>query len=915
MVGLKGECVSARGYDWGATAQKKREWWRHPSWARVKEDIFCCHTLLNLTHPHSLSAKRQTRRQRKIVSKLGSTLILYSLDFENFGVNFSKADKIKYKRKKPVTLIFPLNEEEETHTFPMTPPFTLSLSLFAVFSITAVHGLGSAATIAVTYGTATVCGIVAGEPQHHILCSRDGRRVHLTLPNVSFEAVSGGRSFFCGLRSGGRSLHCWDTAAADGAFYPKRVFHSDVVHLADVAVGDSQVCAREVPSGVVRCWRGNGGIEFVSPSERLRFKSVTCGRGFSCGILRESGRVVCWGGGGDDEGAYISGEIQRKFENFTMSSFVAGVSHACGLTLRGVLVCGGNNGSGQLGNSVFLSSLQFSGLALGEGFTCGIRQRNGVVVCWGGGFDSDVVKGVPFESIVAGLDYVCGLTTRNLSLVCWGGSFHVPSEIPLGVILPGPCVEGGCGSSCGTYPDSDALCDGSGSICYACQTEVPLAVPLFPPPSSQVSSSHEGRNLKKFLVFLVVGSVGALAGVCSIVFFLWIGARRVLVRREVGNSSVKPTSSESDAYVDIIPMPNVGSNGATFRTFSSKSHGSKRLRRHRSGSSSKHVDRTESFSLCELATATDNFSLRNKIGAGSFGSVYKGMLGDGREVAIKRGDTSTIKKKFQEKEIAFDSELAMLSRLHHKHLVRLIGFCEENDERLLVYEYMSNGSLYDHLHDKNNVEKSSSILNSWKMRIKVALGAARGIEYIHNYAVPPIIHRDIKSSNILLDSNWNARVSDFGLSLIWPETEQELMSTNAVGTVGYIDPEYYVLNVLTTKSDVYGLGVVMLELLTGKRAVFKTEDGSSPIGVVEHTGPKIASGELWSVLDCRVGQPEVNEVESLEIMAYTAMHCVNLEGKERPEMTDIVANLERALAFIEGSPTSISLASFSAPLE
>jgi serine/threonine protein kinase len=247
--------------------------------------------------------------------------------------------------------------------------------------------------------------------------------------------------------------------------------------------------------------------------------------------------------------------------------------------------------------------------------------------------------------------------------------------------------------------------------------------------------------------------------------------------------------------------------------------------------------------------------------------------------------------------------------------VRLIGFCEENDERLLVYEYMSNGSLHDHLHDKNNVEKNSSIMNSWKMRIKVALDAARGIEYLHNYAVPPIIHRDIKSSNILIDSNWNARVSDFGLSLIWQETEQELMSNiKAVGTVGYIDPEYYVSNVLTTKSDVYGLGVVMLELLTGKKAVFKNEDGSGPIGVVEYTGGKIGTGEVWNLLDHRVGIPEVNEVESVEIMAYTAMHCVNLEGKDRPNMVDIVANLERALAFLEGSPGSFSMSSFSANL-
>ncbi|KAK7301755.1 hypothetical protein RJT34_12629 [Clitoria ternatea] len=811
-----------------------------------------------------------------------------------------------------------------------TTPSTLSFSLVVIFLITAVNGLGSAATTAVTFGTATVCSILAGSPLHPVQCYQNGNLLPLTLPNISYEAISGGRSFFCGLRSGGATLLCWDTVPPpkNETFKAKRIFQSDTVQLSDVAVGDDQVCAREVQSGAVRCWRGVR-EKFHSPGEGLKFGSITSGCGFSCGVLRENGKVLCWGD--HDHGGGIGGDIQGQFGNLSMESLVAGVAHVCGFTLDGGLVCRGSNGSGQLGGvGVLGSRLEFSGLALGGDFTCGIRRENGFVVCWGGpGFDDDVVKGVSFESIVAGLDYVCGLTTGNLSVLCWGPGWvgvggknlHLPSEVPFGMVLPGPCVEGGCGA-CGTYPGSDVLCHGSGRICYSCQTEVPLAVPLLPPAPKQESSNGTGKDLRKLLAFLIVGSVGAFAGLCSIVYFFWIGSRRLLKRTHVnGNGSgngnaVQPTSSESDAYVDIIPMPNHGSDGMMLRSFSSQRQGSRRLRRQNmSGSSSKHLDRTESFSLCELATATNNFSVENKVGAGSFGCVYKGMLVDGREVAIKRGDTSTKKKKFQEKETAFDSELALLSRLHHKHLVRLIGFCEENDERLLVYEYMSNGSLHDHLHDKNNVDKGSSILNCWKMRIKIGLGAARGIEYIHNYAVPPIIHRDIKSSNILLDSNWNARVSDFGLSLIWPETEQELMSTKAVGTVGYIDPEYYVLSVLTTKSDVYGLGVVLLELLTGKRAVFKTEDGSGPIGVVEYTNPKIAAGELWSVLDCRVGPPEVNEVESLEIMAYTAMHCVNLEGKERPEMTEIVANLERALACIEGSPASLSMVSFSAPLE
>jgi serine/threonine protein kinase len=333
------------------------------------------------------------------------------------------------------------------------------------------------------------------------------------------------------------------------------------------------------------------------------------------------------------------------------------------------------------------------------------------------------------------------------------------------------------------------------------------------------------------------------------------------------------------------------------------------MRRQRSGTSSKHADRAEEFSLAELAAVTNNFSLENKIGAGSFGVVYKGKLRDGREVAIKRGETGQKMKKFQEKESAFDSELAFLSRLHHKHLVRLVGYCEDGDERLLVYDYMKNGALYDHLHDKNNIEKISSVINSWKMRIKIALDAARGIEYLHNYAVPSIIHRDIKSSNILLDANWTARVSDFGLSLMGPGSEENYncRPTKAAGTVGYIDPEYYGLNVLTAKSDVYGLGVVLLELLTGKRAIFKGDDnGGTPTSIVDFAVPKIMVNELGKILDPRVGPPELNEAEAVELVGYTAMHCVNLEGKDRPTMTDIVANLERALSLCDGSHGSIS---------
>lgn len=682
--------------------------------------------------------------------------------------------------------------------------------------------------------------------------------------------------------------------------------------LTDLTVGDAQVCAREVNSGIAICWRGSdkGGSKFPSPGEAFRFRAITSGSGFSCGILKNNNRVLCWGNG------YIGAKIQRQFVNLSMSSLVAGESHACGLTTTGILVCKGNNGSGQL-DVPFSSANEFSSLALGANFTCALRLRNGLVVCWGGitrfEFDSKVVENINFESIVAGLDFVCGLTSSNLSVICWGpGWSNMPSELPLGMIIPGPCVQASC-RICGTYPDSEVLCYGSGNICKSCPVEDPIAVPVpVPPiassPSQPVSPPTRARN-KVSLAFAIMGSVGTFAGICAIVFCVWTGARGVLTKN--ADNSVQPT----EANADTAATRQTGSSPPTSTSYSVKRQGSRILGRQisESSTSSKLMDRPQMFSFSELSSATNDFSVDNKIGAGSFGNVYKGNLQDGREVAIKRGEVSVKTKKFQEKEIAFDSELVLLSRLNHKHLVGLVGFCQEKDERLLVYEYMSNGALHDHLHSKNNVEKSRSILNSWTVRIKIALDAARGIEYLHNYAVPPIVHRDIKSSNILLDVNWAARVSDFGLSLILePESEHESMPIKAVGTVGYIDPEYYVLNVLTAKSDVYGFGVVLLELLTGKRAVFKNEeDGTGPMGIVEYAGPLILEGQLQRVLDKRVGPPEMNEVEAVQLVAHTAMCCVNLEGKERPSMSDIVLNLERALARSEDNPGTLSPATLS----
>ncbi|KAJ9160329.1 hypothetical protein P3X46_025740 [Hevea brasiliensis] len=246
-----------------------------------------------------------------------------------------------------------------------------------------------------------------------------------------------------------------------------------------------------------------------------------------------------------------------------------------------------------------------------------------------------------------------------------------------------------------------------------------------------------------------------------------------------------------------------------------------------------------------------------------------------------------------------DSGSEKADRFAQKVKTRIGTECSRYDscenEKILVYEYTKCGFLCDRLH-KNNMEKNSSGINSWKMRIKIALDAARGIEYLHNYAVPPIIHRDIKSSNILLDANWAARVCDFGMSMLGVESESNCKPKKAVGTVGYIDPEFYSSNVLlTTKSDVYSLDAVLLELLTGKKSIFKDEDnGGAVTTLVDFAVPKILANELVKVLDDRIGPPElVKEAEAVELVAYTALHCVNLEGNNRPSTTNI-ANLEQA---------------------
>ncbi|XP_030949313.1 serine/threonine-protein kinase-like protein CCR4 [Quercus lobata] len=284
----------------------------------------------------------------------------------------------------------------------------------------------------------------------------------------------------------------------------------------------------------------------------------------------------------------------------------------------------------------------------------------------------------------------------------------------------------------------------------------------------------------------------------------------------------------------------------------------------------------EYFSLQMLLEATNNFSEDHKIPTSSFGSVYRATLDDGREVAIKRAEIAMFKPCVSK----HYSVLKTLSRLSHKNLVPFLGFCgDDNDELVLVYDYMRNGSLHDHLH------KLSTPLKSWVARIKVALDVARGIEYLHIYAIPPIIHGDIKLSNILLDATWDAKVTDFGLSLMVPMP---------AGTVGYMDPECHWLQQLTTKSDVYGFGVLLLQMLSGYNTIHFDINGV-PWNVVDFVVPYIVQDKIYRVLDPKVPTPTPVVIDALAYVGYLAVDCVSPDGLNRPSMTEIAKSLQRAL--------------------
>ncbi|KAL3720913.1 hypothetical protein ACJRO7_005682 [Eucalyptus globulus] len=290
------------------------------------------------------------------------------------------------------------------------------------------------------------------------------------------------------------------------------------------------------------------------------------------------------------------------------------------------------------------------------------------------------------------------------------------------------------------------------------------------------------------------------------------------------------------------------------------------------------LSKNQLFTSTEITRITDNFG--TIIGEGGFGKVYLGRLDNGTKVAVKMLSRSS-KQGYKE----FHAEAQLLTVVHHRNLVSLIGYCEEFENMALIYEFMSNGNVRQHLSAHN-----PNVL-SWSQRLQIAVDAAQGLEYLHNGCKPPIIHRDLKTPNILLNENMQAKICDFGLSKAFVREQDSYISTCPAGTPGYLDPEFHILGHSSQKSDIYSFGIVLFELITGHPAIIRSPEGI--MHILQWVTPLIERGDIQSIADPRLnGQFNIGSVwKVVEI----AMACVPTNAVERADMNHVLSELKECL--------------------
>ncbi|GAB4824618.1 hypothetical protein Ancab_007491 [Ancistrocladus abbreviatus] len=410
-----------------------------------------------------------------------------------------------------------------------------------------------------------------------------------------------------------------------------------------------------------------------------------------------------------------------------------------------------------------------------------------------------------------------------------------------------------------------------------------------PPPvndSNQNSSTsrqvaQKDGKARKFKLVIVVAVVAASVILVLLLILLFL----CCTKRNKGNIVAPSTvvihprdPSDSDNRIKVAVSSNTA--GSLF-THTASSSG----RRTSSGMANSHVIESGNLviSVQVLRKVTNDFSAENQLGHGGFGVVYRGELEDGTKIAVKRMDAGVITSKALDE---FHAEIAVLSKVRHRHLVSLFGYSTEGNEKLLVYEYMPKGDLSGHLfHWKNlNLEPLP-----WKRRLVIALDVARGMEYLHSLAQHSFIHRDLKSSNILLDDEYRAKVSDFGLVKLAPDSKKSVL-TRLAGTFGYVAPEYAVTGKITTKADVFSYGVVLMELLTGQMALDEERPQESRFLAEWFGGIKSSKETLMAAIDPALDVKE-EAFKSISTIFDLARHCTAREPNHRPDMGHAVSVL------------------------
>ncbi|XP_052172390.1 serine/threonine-protein kinase-like protein CCR1 [Diospyros lotus] len=751
----------------------------------------------------------------------------------------------------------------------------LTSLLLLILAAGFASGFGSMGPISAAFGAdAFFCAIDASGKQAVICWGQNATRSPSpSSPNPSvyssyipsMAALSGGDGFMCGILSSSSQAYCWSLNGSSTDLIPP-TFQTTVY--SQIAAGKDHVCAirgsyySDNDLGTVDCWdivkKADNSLSskqsalFYDPNvSTLVFKKVVSGEGFSCGSVREGG-MVCWGPKSANLG------VSAASENF--EALASGIATLCGVSEVSRQVKCWGTGKTLLASPV---GTQFVSLAAGAEHFCGIRMDNHEVECWGSLNSSSIPKGSGFFAIASSDFITCGIREDNLVLDCWftNSSRQLDYDPPLqlcspGLCSPGPCGEGKfsfnasilnepdltslcvrkdlqicspCGLNCsqGFFPSSscsenaDRVC----TACSLCQNSSCWDVcELQSLPEKQKNHSKQLR-----ILVLIIGS--AASGFIFMVIICCVLSRVIATKNREGNKQFvscigkpkleKETTADPRPTAPAAPCPGIA----------------------------------QVFRLSELKDATNGFKEFNELGRGSYGFVYKAVLVDGRHVAVKRANAATI---IHTNSREFEMELEILCNVWNSNIVNLLGYCAEMGERLLVYEFIPHGTLHDHLHG------GLSPLN-WSLRLKIAMQASKGLEYLHKEVVPPIVHRDVKSSNILLDAEWGARIADFGL--LTPN-ERDVNSD--------------------MKDDVYNFGIVLLEILSGRKAY---DRDCTPPSIVDWAVPLIRRGKAAALIDRFVALPR--NVEPLLKLADIAELTLRENPSDRPSMSDVAAALEQ----------------------